>query len=386
MEPGVASRGVELETWNELLRAVRAEIAEAIENTIEHTRMLHSYDAVATEAIQELVTRQYDTVLDRLDERRRPDARTDGSFFDTAGETRGRQGVAIREMLALWRIGLEYLHELARRVAPQGANRDALLLEFLELALAWGDFAMLHAAEGHRRGELSQAREHQHVQTNFVRRVLSGSATRGEIGSAVGPLGLDAQGSYHAIRARPLPTVDMETIERYLGADGLVRRGNGLIAMIDGDACGFIAHPPHNAAPTAIGISTPAPLTRMKPAFDQASRALETALTLGAKGVFGFEDLSLHPAIAADTEIGDVMITRYIKPVLNITGGETVLATTERYLGNDRNVDITAKDLDIHPNTVRQRLDRFEEATGRSLRETETVVEVWWALQRRRLS
>jgi DNA-binding PucR family transcriptional regulator len=41
--------------------------------------------------------------------------------------------------------------------------------------------------------------------------------------------------------------------------------------------------------------------------------------------------------------------------------------------------------LDVHPNTVRRRLDRFEEATGRSLRETETVVEVWWAVQRRRL-
>jgi hypothetical protein len=386
MEPGVASRGVELETWNELLRAVRAEIAEAIENTTEHTRTLHSYDAVATEAIQELVTRQYETVLDRLDERRRPDARTDGSFFDTAGETRGRQGVAIREMLALWRIGLEYLHELARRVAAPGPNRDALLLEFLELALAWGDFAMLHAAEGHRRGELSQAREQQHVQTNFVRQVLSGSASRGEISSALGSLGLDAQGLYHAVRARPLPTVDMEAIERHVGADGLVRRGNGLIAMIDGDACGFIAHLPRNAAPTAIGISTPAPLTSMKTAFRQASRALETALTLGVKGVFGFEDLSLHPAIAADIEIGDVMITRYINPLLHVTGGETVLATTERYLENDRNIDITAKNLDVHPNTVRQRLDRFEEATGRSLRETETVVEVWWALQRRRLS
>jgi hypothetical protein len=386
MKPGVASRGVKLETWNELLKAVRAEIAEAIENTTEHTRTLHSYDAVAADAIQELVTRQYETVLDRLDERRRPDARTDGSFFDTAGETRGRQGVAIREMLALWRIGLEYLHELARRVAAPRPNRDALLLEFLELALAWGDFAMLHAAEGHRRGELSQAREQQHVQTNFVRRVLSGSATRGEIGSVLGSLGLDAQGPYQAVRARPLPTVDMETIERYLGADGLVRRGNGLIAMIDGDACGFIAHLPHHAAPTAIGISTPVPLTSMKTAFRQATRALETALTLGAKGVFGFGDLSLHPAIATDTDIGDVMTTRYIDPVLNITGGETVLATVERYLGNDRNIDITAKDLDVHPNTVRQRLDRFEEATGRPLRETETVVEVWWALQRQRLS
>src|ERR1700688_472717 len=131
MKPGVASRGVELETWNELLRAGRAEIAEAIENTTEHTRTLHSYDAVATEAIQELVTRQYETVLDTLDERRRPDARTarsfferrgpdapaDASFSDAAGETRAGKGVAIREMLALWRVGLEYLRELARRDA-----------------------------------------------------------------------------------------------------------------------------------------------------------------------------------------------------------------------------------------------------------------------------
>jgi hypothetical protein len=88
-------------------------------------------------------------------------------------------------MLAVWRVGLENLYALARRVAAPGPNRDALLLEFLELALAWADFAMLHAAEGHRRGELSRAREQLHAQTNFVRRVLSGTATQGEIRSTL---------------------------------------------------------------------------------------------------------------------------------------------------------------------------------------------------------
>ena len=46
----------------------------------------------------------------------------------------------------------------------------------------------------------------------------------------------------------------------------------------------------------------------------------------------------------------------------------------------------TAKSLDIQPNTVRGRLDRFEETTGRSLDEAVTLDEVWLALQRRRLS
>ena len=177
MEPGLASNDVSLDTWSELLHAVRDEIAEAIENTVAFTRLMRSYDDVPTDAIQTLVSRQYNIVLDGLDQRRRPDANTDSSFFDASGETRGRQGVAIRDMLAVWRAGLDNLHKLARRVAAPGPDRDALLLEFLELALAWADFAMLHAAEGQRRGELSQAREHQHAQTNFVRRVLAGTAT-----------------------------------------------------------------------------------------------------------------------------------------------------------------------------------------------------------------
>jgi hypothetical protein len=385
MGPAVAPNGVALDTWPELLHCVRDEIAEAVEHTIAYTRTMRSYDGLEMEAIHELVRGSYDVVLGGLDQRRRPDEGADGSLFDVHGEKRGRQGIAIREMLAVWRVGLENLYALARRVAAPGPGRDAVLLEFLELALAWADFAMLHAAEGHRRGELSRAREQLHAQTNFVRRVLSGTATQGEIRSALASLGLDAQGLYHAVRARPQPSVGMEAIERYLDADGLVRRGNGLLALIDGDASGFIAHLPQTAAPTAVGISEPVALTSMKPAFRQASRALETALALGAKGAFGFADLSLHPAIATDTDIGDVMVTRYIEPVLNITGGETVLATIERYLGNDRNVEITAEGLEVHPNTVRQRLDRFEEATGRSLRETETLAEVWWALNRRRL-
>jgi hypothetical protein len=258
------------------------------------------------------------------------------------------------------------------------------LLEFLELALAWADFAMLHAAAGHRHGELSHAREQQHAQTNCVRRVLSGTATPGEIRNAVAPIGLDATRRYHAVRARPAPSADMEAIERYLDVDGLVRRGNGLLALIDGDACGFVARLPTAAAPTAVGISEPVTLTAMELAFRQASRALETALSLGARGLFAFSDLSIHAAVTSDADVGDVMVKRYVDAILALPAGDTLLHTVERYVANDRSVDATAKDLDIHPNTVRQRLERYENTTQRPLRETETLVELWWALERHR--
>jgi PucR C-terminal helix-turn-helix domain len=371
--------------WGTLLGVVRTEYADAVEKTVERTQTMRSYHDVEPDAIREAVRSNYEAVLDGLDERRLPDARDDGSVFDAAGETRARQGVDLAEMLALWRLGLEHLHELARRVATAGPGREALLLEFLELALAWADFAMVNAANGHRRGELSIAREQQHVQTNLVRRVLAGIAAPAEIRSAITPLGLDSDGQYYAVRARPEPAVDMEAIERYLDADGMVRRGNGLVALIDGDACGFVGRLPQTAAPTAIGISDQVALSAMEPAFRQAGRALETALALGAKGIFSFGDLSIQSAIASDADLGAVMLTRYVDSVLALPAGSAILDTVERYLANDRSVDLTAKDLDVHRNTVRHRLERFEETTGRSLRETETLVELWWALQRRRL-
>ena len=275
------------------------------------------------------------------------------------------------------------------RAGTQGCaalpEREALLLEFLELSVAWADFGMLNVAEGHQRGELSRMREQHRAETNLVRRVLSGTAAPSEIRTAVTPLGLEPDKLYHAVRARPEPTVDVETIERYLEADGLVSRGNGLVAVIDGDVCGFVSRRPHGAAPTAVGLSEPSALSAMESAFKQAGRALDTALALGAKGIFELEDFGVQPAIAQDTDVGDAMVGRYVDPLMAQSGGEAVLTTAERYLANDRNVDGTAKDLSVHPNTVRHRLVRFEEVTGRSLRDTETVVEVWWALQRRRL-
>jgi sugar diacid utilization regulator len=180
-----------------------------------------------------------------------------------------------------------------------------------------------------------------------------------------------------------VPDFDMDAIERYLATDGYVRRGNGLVAFIDGDACGFITRLPRTAPPHAIGISSPAPLTSMQPAFRQATRALDTALTLGYKGVFGIGDLGIHPALVVDAEVGDVMLERYVRPVLALSGGDAILTTVERYLINDRSVDITARELVVHSNTVRQRLAKFEDITQRSLRDTEVVVELWWALQRR---
>src|SRR4051794_16464119 len=103
--------------WAQLVQAVRDDLPECVEKTVEQTRTMHSYDDVGVPVIRELVRDSYGAVLDGLRERRRPGSQDDAVGFETAGERRARQGVVIREMLMLWRVGLENLYELARKVA-----------------------------------------------------------------------------------------------------------------------------------------------------------------------------------------------------------------------------------------------------------------------------
>jgi hypothetical protein len=372
--------------WEEMLAAVHRERATGVERTLRYMSTMPTYGKLDPEALRLGVRANFDAVLTGMKHRRLPGAPDDTKIFEGRGAVRARQGLPVTEMLAAWRVGQESLYLLARELAPAGPDRDALLLEFLELVMAWVDFAMLAAADGHRRSELSRAREQHHAQSNLVRRLLAGTVAPGEVRMAVAQLGLDPTAVYHAVRARPDPSVDGETIEQHLGADGLVKRGRGLVVWIDGDICGFIADLPKAAAPTAIGISQPVPLHDLEPAFRRATRALETALALGARGVFDLTTLGVHAAVVGDADVGDAMVRRYIDALDHLTGGDVILQTTEQFLTNDCNAEATARELGVHVNTVRHRLSRYEEATGRSLRETEALVEVWWAIQRQRLS
>lgn len=385
----VGASGVQTEgtsAWEEMLAAVHRERATMVERTLRYVGAMPTLGKLDPEALRADLRANLDAVLAGVKDRRLPGAPDDTKMFEGRGAERARQGLPVTEMLAASRVGQESLYLLARELAPAGPDRDALLLEFLERVMAWVDFAMLAGADGHRRSELSRAREQRHARSNLVRRLLAGTVAPGEVRMAVAPLGLDPTAVYHAVRARPDLSVNGEAIEQHLGADGLVKRGRGLVGWIDGDICGFIADLPKVAAPIAIGISQPVPLHDLEPAFRHATRALETALALGARGVFDLTTLGVHAAVVADADVGDAMVRRYIAALDQVAGGDVILETTERFLTNDCNAEATARELEVHVNTVRHRLSRFEQVTGRSLRETEALVEVWWAIQRQRLS
>jgi DNA-binding PucR family transcriptional regulator len=88
------------------------------------------------------------------------------------------------------------------------------------------------------------------------------------------------------------------------------------------------------------------------------------------------------PAVLADDDVARALHDAIIAPVLAAgRSGTTVLATVRRYLDNDRRLSETARELHTHVNTIRNRLARFEQLTGRDLRRSADLVETWWALR-----
>jgi PucR C-terminal helix-turn-helix domain len=307
--------------------------------------------------------------------------------YRTSGETRASQGITIDEMLHAWRIGLEVTRERAREKAEgMGIGKD-VVLDFIETMLALGDRGMLASARAHREAEFEIARHEQHHRANLVKGILFGSLSPAVLRVQAGGYGLDLAASYQAVRARPSEEVTVRAIERQLGVADSAGPRRGLAALLDGDLVGFvIAQVPGTVAAT-VGVGPPAALHELSGSFRRATRALEGAIAVGATGPVAIGQLGLWPAVIADRDVGDELLARIVEPVLAEDRiGELALDTVVRYLDNDLRLEVTAEQMFLHVNTVRYRLRRFEELSGMSLREVGDLVQVWWAIQRHRLS
>ena len=182
----------------------------------------------------------------------------------------------------------------------------------------------------------------------------------------------------------PVPAdVTAAALERALGFQDTVAPRRGLSTMLDGELVGLLSAPPVAPVPAPVGLGPPAPLDQLADSFVLARRAARTAAGLGLEGVHPFDALGVLPAVVDDEQVGAALRARYIEP---LAASAAELADTLRaWFAAAMNVELAARALHVHPNTVRYRMTRFEELTGTSLREPRTALEVWWALQRERV-
>ncbi len=371
-----------------LLEALRREVAGMADRAA--GRMvadLRSYRHLDVEEVAPIVAGNLRAALDAIagtGEEGSPDAQD--SLPRDAGRVRAAQGISVDDMLHAWRLGVEELRAGARRHATKEGLPDSVLLGFTDRALAWADRGMLASAAAHRDAELDAARHEQHVRATVVRGILFGTIAPGEAKLHALAYGLDLGAAYAPFRARVAGMTSTRTLELRLGvAEGSGRR-HGLAAFVDGDLVGFSSRLPlalDDLPGQVVGAGPAAALDAQGPPFVLATRALHAALALGRTGLLSFAGLGLRPAVMEDDDVGRPLDAAIVDAVLaHGAAGRTILDTVVRYLANERRLDVTAGELHAHVNTIRHRLQRFELLTGRRLRDTESLVEVWWALTR----
>jgi GAF domain-containing protein len=117
--------------------------------------LLPSYAQVPAEALIPVTLTNTRNLLEAVCGPNADSSRAD-DHFRVSGETRLGQGITADEMLEAWRIGLEVVREEAHPVAKRLEVTDAVLLEFVEATLQWGDVGMRRSAEAYRRIETGE--------------------------------------------------------------------------------------------------------------------------------------------------------------------------------------------------------------------------------------
>ncbi|HCJ50176.1 MAG TPA: PucR family transcriptional regulator [Microbacterium sp.] len=278
------------------------------------------------------------------------------------------RSISLTQTLQLVRVTVETTEE---RVAGRGNGlRESILLYSREVAFAAAD---VYARAAEARG-LWDAR----LEALVVDSILTGEADE-ELPSRIAALGWHGHGEVAVLIGTTPPQLDVDQVRRTarkLGVDVLIGVQGSRLVLVIGRA------EPGREDAEELAFSEIA--SRLEPGFGSghlvlgptAPALLDAGLSARA-ALAGFavakswrhaprpvdaDDLLPERALAGDPLAKATLIERIYRP---LQAHSTDLVTTLwSYLDNGRSLEATARELFVHPNTVRYRLKRVSDVIG----------------------
>ncbi|WP_295011041.1 CdaR family transcriptional regulator [uncultured Microbacterium sp.] len=282
------------------------------------------------------------------------------------------RSVSLQQTLQLIRVTVEVTEE---RVAGKGGHlRDAILLYSRDVAFAAAD---VYARAAEARG-LWDAR----LEALVVDSILTGEADE-ELPSRIAALGWHGHGEVCVIVGTTPPQFDVDQIRRTarkLAVDVLIGVQGSRLVLVVGRA--KLEGREDGGAPEEITFTDIA--RTLEPSFGpgyvvvgpavaalvdagQSARAALAGFAVarawrGAPRPVDADELLPERAIAGDPLAKQTLIERVFRPLHDHS--TDLVTTLWSYLDNGRSLEATARELFVHPNTVRYRLKRISEVIG----------------------
>lgn len=296
------------------------------------------------------------------------------------GRTRAQQGLPLEAMLQVYWITVDEVFGELWELAESGQldMRDGFALAGSAWRLVGPVIEV--AVRAYHTEQLELAVADSHRLSGLVLGLLE-TPTDGN-SHEVAALGLDPTERYVAFRARR-SDADSRRLMLDLKLPGVLT--GGLAAQLEDDVVGIAQRAPSPAETSGmiVAVGPSGRIHDLPHSFAVACRTIETATAFGREGVFGSGDLALESLARADHALGDALVDRYITPLSpESENGREMLRTLRALLDSDMSTDRAAAALFVHPNTVRNRIRRFENVTGQSLASITTCTELHIALLR----
>ncbi|MFB4311404.1 helix-turn-helix domain-containing protein [Actinomadura sp. GTD37] len=297
------------------------------------------------------------------------------------GSDRARQGVPVAAFLDGFQAGRAHLvrtlvDEGRRRGVPDAALLDGVTrIDEITTALV---HRMVHA---HRVTELETTRTAREERGQMLRQLLHGESV-----PVAAPL--DAAVPYHCVVSDVSDPAVAARLETELTA-----AGPGLCGLVDGRFAALVARLPDPAPGAARGggpllvAAPPARPAGVATMYGPSRRALRAGAAAGLTGLRELADLALLTVTGAEPELGGLLAAALLSGLDPAESFHRELAETGlAYLDHGGRIGPTAAALHVHGNTVKYRMRRLRELTGRPLYDPAGGAAVsrtanwWWAL------
>ncbi|MFC9896418.1 PucR family transcriptional regulator [Nocardia sp. NPDC127579] len=308
------------------------------------------------------------------------------------GRLRAQQGVPLAETLHAFRIGFEFLwSELVSASRRHHGVTDAMLVALAaEVWALSGEYAVAVAA-AYRETSTELVLQREHERSVLVEALFTGLiADPATLGETTRILGLPPTGRY-VVAAAESPTTGREALP---GIEIALRAAHITSAwrLLPGQQIGVLALPESRepaalrvlrAHRTRIGVSPPYDSLPDTPQALHFARLALTGLRDRTRGVARFDDDPLAMLIAAAPVEAERMTRVSLGPLLSLPHDERerLLHTLRVWFTANGSAADTGRELFLHPNSVRYRLRRIEEVTGRSLSDPRDILDLGAALR-----
>ena len=324
------------------------------------------------------------------------DADADVSPAEHTGTARALAGVPLPAVMTAYRIGFRFMWEQTLAAARAAAiPTDSILDATARVFLAQDTFTQAMST-AYRQQLTAQILEREEERSALVEALLSHRITDSQsLWEAADLLRLPTTGPYVVVAAE-LPAIGklgLPTIETKLSIRDIRSAWRllpdlqvGIVHLrgpVPSDTLGALVEVLRQAATARVGISSP--FHELAETSDglRFARLAVTGKPLSDSLVAVFDDTPLAVAAVSAPEAMAKIRSSVLGSVNELPAEErtVLLDTFQAWLQADGSANDTAAKIYCHPNTVRHRLHRIEELTGRSLSRPTDLAELCLAFE-----